>query len=214
MIVGLALAIMVLAVGWVPLPGRADAGRLAGLWTLAALVPMLALDVLPDGVAALALAAVWVVGGAAPARVVFGGFASESWMLMVSVMAVGAAVASCGLLYRLVLWAAAHARGGFVGQISALSLACIVVGAAVPNATTRVSLVAPATAEIAETLGYQPGGRAAAGLALAVFSGFGCIAPFLTSSSVSLMAFALLPVSSQAGLTWGAWLAGAACSTA
>jgi di/tricarboxylate transporter len=204
---GLALALLALAIGWLwPAPDGLTPTGWRALWTLAALVPLMALEVLPDGVAALGLAALWVVGGVAPASLVFGGFSSETWVLMVTVMAAGAAVASRGLLYRLVLRAVSHARGGFVGQVATLSLAGLAAGAAIPNATTRVALIAPATVEIVEALGYRPGGRAAAGLALVVFSSFGCIAPFLTSSSVSLMAFALLPAASQEGLTWGTWL--------
>src|SRR5262245_38945165 len=59
------------------------------LATLAALVPLLVLDVLPDGVLALLLPALWVLGGVTSPRVALSGFASPSWVLVVSVLAVG-----------------------------------------------------------------------------------------------------------------------------
>ena len=143
------------------------------------------------------------------------GSPGEIWVLVVSILAVGAAIASCGLLYRLALWAVAGARGGFSGQVAALSLAGLAVGAAVPHAVGRVSLIAPATAEIAEALGYAPKSRPAVGLAMAVLLGFGLmVAPFLTSSSAALLAYALLPEDARDGLDWSTWVLRAAAAHA
>ena len=116
--IGALLAVAILAVTWLtpPPPGLTPAGWRA-LGTLVAAAPVLALDALPEGVLALALAAVWVLGGIAPVNVALGGFASTSWVLLVSVLVVGASIASSGLLYRLALWIVAHTRGGFAGQV-------------------------------------------------------------------------------------------------
>jgi di/tricarboxylate transporter len=109
-------------------------------------------------------------------------------------------------LYRAALWIAAHAPGGFLGQVTTLSLAGVGLGAAIPDSVARTSLVAPATLEMADALGHPPGSRAAAGLAMAVQVGLGqVVALFLTSSSTALLAYALLPETARSGLTWGTW---------
>jgi len=174
--------------------------------TLAALVPLLALDALPEGILALLLAGVWVVGGVVPPAAALSGFSSESWILVVSVLAVGAAIAASGLLYRIALWTVAHSRGGFVGQVTALSVAGVLLGPAAPNATARVTLIAPAMSELVEALGYTPQSRPAAGLAMATLIGFGQIgAAFLTSSTTAVLVFAVLPQSGRIELNWLSW---------
>ncbi len=206
--VGFALAGVVLALGWAtsPPPELSPAGWHA-LAALLAIVPLLALDALSDGAVALGLVAVWVIGGVAPARVALGGFATGSWVLIVSIFAIGAAVAACGLLYRLALWVVLQARGSYSGQVAGLGLAGLLIGPAVPNATARVSFIAPAITEMAEALGYPPGSRAAAGLAMTVLVGFGqMVGTFPTSSSTALLAFAVLPEAARSGLDWGTWI--------
>jgi DASS family divalent anion:Na+ symporter len=206
-LIGVARACGILLGAWMTAPpwGLTPASWHA-LATVVALVPLLALNALPEGIVALILAAVWVLGGLAPPRVALGGFAIGNWVLVVSVLAIGGAIGSTGVLYRLALWAMARARSGFAGQVLALGLAGLLVGPAVPNATARTTLVAPAVAELVEALGYAPGGRAAAGLAMAVLFGFGqMVGTFLTSSTTAVLVYAVLPESSRAGLNWGTW---------
>jgi divalent anion:Na+ symporter, DASS family len=157
------------------------------------------------------LVSIWVLGGVVSAPVALGGFATATWVLVVSVSAIGSAIASTGLLYRAALWLAAHSRGGFAGQVFGLGLSGLGLGQAIPDATARVTLLAPAALEMAEALGYAPGSRVAAGLGMGVLVGFGLMAaPFLTSSSTTLLTYALLPEATRADLSWGAWALGAA----
>jgi di/tricarboxylate transporter len=206
------LGAAILVLGWSvgPPAGLAPAGWHA-LVSLVALVPLLALDSLPEGILALLLAAVWVLGGVASPGAALSGFSAEAWVLLVSVLAVGAAIASSGLLYRLALWTVAHSRGGFVGQVSALSVAGVLLGPTAPNATARVTLVAPAIGELIEALGYAPRSRPAAGLAMAALIGFGQMAaPFLTSSTTAVLVYAVLPPGGSIELNWLSWAALAA----
>jgi anion transporter len=174
--------------------------------SLAALVPLLALDALPEGILALLLAGVWVVGGVVPPSAALSGFSSESWILVVSVLALGAAIAASGLLYRIALWTVAHSRGGFAGQATALAIAGVILGPAAPNATARVTLVAPAMSELVEALGYASRSRPAAGLAMATLIGFGQIgAAFLTSSTTAVLVYAVLPQGGRIELSWLSW---------
>jgi di/tricarboxylate transporter len=176
---------------------------------LAAFVALLALEALPDGALSLALVGVWVLGGVAPAPVALSGFATAGWVMIVAIFGIGAAVASCGLLYRLALWAVTRGRGGFAGQVAMLGTVGLVIGATIPNATGRLTFIAPAITEVVEALGYAPKSRAAAGLAMATLVGFGLMsAPFLTSSTTALLVYAVLPP--DVGLDWGTWAVRAA----
>jgi anion transporter len=206
----LAAAIMIGGWGMPPPAGLTPQGWHAFV-TLAALVPLLALDALPEGILALLLAGVWVVGGVVQPAASLSGFSSESWVLVVAVLALGAAIAASGLLYRIALWTVAHSRGGFAGQVAALAIAGVLLGPAAPNATARVTLVAPAMSELVEALGYASRSKPAAGLAMATLIGFGQMgAVFLTSSTTAVLVFAVLPQSGGIELNWLSWAALAA----
>lgn len=204
---GGALAVLILVMTWVtPPPVGLEPPGWRALGTLGAMVPVLALEVLPEGILALVVIAAWTLGGVAPARVGLAGFATPSWLLVVAVLAFGGALASTGLLYRLALGIVGRARGGFAGQAAALALAGVALGPAVPNATGRVAFLAPALGELIEALGYAPGSRPAAGLAMAALVGFGQMgAVFLTSSTTAVLAHAVLPAEVRARAGWVGW---------
>ena len=204
---GALLALIILVFGWLVAPptGLSAAGWHA-LVLLGAAVPILAVEALPDGILALLLCVAWVLGGVARPEVAFVGFSSASWILVVSVLAVGAAIAASGVLYRLALWMVAHTKGGFAGQVAALSLGGVLMGPAVPNATGRVTMIAPALRELVEALGYAPRSPAAVGLAMTALMGFGQMAAvFLTSSTTAVLVYAVLPAETRGGLDWLAW---------
>jgi di/tricarboxylate transporter/CRP-like cAMP-binding protein len=209
---GALLGLLILLFAW-PLPppeGLSERGWHA-LVTLIAVLPLFALETLPDGIIALLMAGVWVVGGVTTPRIALGGFATNTWVLVVSALAVGTAIASSGLLYRMALWTVANSRGGYVGQVLGLGLAGMVIGPAVPNATSRVALVAPAVGELIDALGYPPKSRPTVGLAMAVLIGFGqIVALFLTSSTTSVLVYAVLPEATRASVGWGSWAVRAA----
>lgn len=214
--VGGALAVLILAVTWMtPPPAGLEPAGWRALGTLGAMVPVLALEVLPEGILALLMIALWTLGGVAPGPVGLAGFATPSWILVVAVLAFGGALVSTGLLYRLALGIVGRARGAFGGQAAALALAGVALGPAVPNATGRVAFLAPALAELIEALGYAPGSRPAAGLALAALVGFGQMgAVFLTSSTTAVLAHAVLPADVRASAGWVGWAACAAPANA
>src|SRR4029077_17742112 len=100
------------------------------------------------------------------------GFASTNWVLVVAALIIGAAITSTGVLYRLALENIAPIRGGSLVEVTALSLAGLLIGPAVPNGTSRVIMIAPMLKELVEALGYRPQSKAAAGRARGVLVGF------------------------------------------
>ena len=207
---GMALALVPLLF-WstVPPEGLTPAGWRALLTLLSAAV-LFASEALPEAVIALGLIAVWVVGGVVPPREALDGFATQSWVLVLSVLAVGVAVGNSGLLYRVALLALGRKPASFARRCVTLALVGTAVTPTLPNATSRAALAAPMVREVVEALGYGVGGRAATGLALASFVGFGQMAGlFLTGSSVGLLVHGLLPASVRAEFNFAGWFVAA-----
>ncbi|MFO1317230.1 MAG: SLC13 family permease [Burkholderiales bacterium] len=212
-----ALKLAGLAAALVPLlfwNAAAPAGLTADGWrallTLVAAAILFATDALPEAVVALGLLAVWVVGGVVPARTALDGFATQAWVLVLTVLAVGVAVGNSGLLYRIALAALGRRPAPFARRCATLALVGAAVTPTLPNATSRAALAAPMVREVADALGYAPGGRPATGLALASFVGFGQMAAlFLTGSSVGLLVHGLLPAATRAEFGFAGWLVAA-----
>ena len=206
-ILALLAALIILALGWgLPPPPGLSAPAWHTLVVLLAALPALMLDALLEGVLALLIAGGWVMFGVTTPAVALTGFASTNWVLVVAVLIIGAAITSTGVLYRLALESIAHMRGGFPGEVTALALAGLLVGPAVPNGTSRVIMIAPMLKELVEALGYRPQSKAAAGLAMAVLIGFGQMAAvFLTSSNTAVLVLAVLPAQARDDVNWVTW---------
>ena len=192
-----------------PPDGLSPAGWHALLTIIAAAI-LFASEALPEAVVALALLAAWVVLGIAEPRVALDGFASQPWILVLAVLAVGVAVGNTGLLYRVALIALGKKPAGFARRCLTLALVGTAVTPTLPNATSRMALAAPMVREVAEALGYEPRTRAATGLALAALIGFGQMAGlFLTGSSVGLLVHGLLPAEMRGDFGFLGWFVAA-----
>src|SRR5215470_8393296 len=83
---GALVAALILVFGWhAAAPEGLSSSGWHALVLLAAAVPVLATDALPEGVLGLLLCAAWVIGGVARPEIALKGFASTSWILVVSV---------------------------------------------------------------------------------------------------------------------------------
>ena len=190
-----------------PAPGDLSPAAWTALGLLLVFIPILVLEVVPDYVAALLLVVAWVVLGVVPARVALSGYASGNWMLLLAVFGLGTAVTRSGLLYRTVLLGLTHLPATHTVQGLAVAALGLVFTPAMPNATGRTAMAAPLAAEVADALGYEPGSRPRAGIALATLFGFGMMTGlFLTGSSSGLLIYSVLPPDVRAQFTWGAWV--------
>jgi di/tricarboxylate transporter/CRP-like cAMP-binding protein len=191
---GFGLALLPLSLWTMAPPDGLGVAGWQALLTVVAAAILFATEALAEEVIALALVASWVVTGLVAPRVALDGFASQPWVLVLAVLAVGVAVGNTGLMYRVALAALGRRPAGFASRCVTLALVGTAVTPTLPNATSRTALAAPMVREIAEALGFAPGGRAATGLALAALIGFGQMAGlFLTGSSVGLLVHGLLP---------------------
>ena len=203
----LAASVLILALGWIsPVPHGLSVVAWHGLVILLAILPPLVFDALLEGVLALLLACGWVLAGVTSAAGALSGFASASWVLVVAVLIIGAAITQTGVLYRLALLTITHMRGGFLGEAIALASAGQLMGPAVPNATSRIIIIAPMLRELVDALGYAPKSKAAAGLAMAVLIGFGQMAATtLTSGTTAVLVAAVLPAELRGHINWITW---------
>jgi anion transporter len=159
-----------------------------------------------DYVVALGMGVAWVVLGVAPANVAFGGFATSTWLLMLGILGLGAALARSGLLYRITLLAVKRCPQTFAGQTFALGFAGVMCTLIVPSVQGRVTLAGPIVSNLTETLGYPPRSRGSAGLALAAYLGFSLATTiFLTGTATCLIAWGLLPEATRTEMTWARW---------
>jgi anion transporter len=200
-------AIIIFCVGWIlPPPRGLSLVAWHGLIALLAVLPPLVLDALLEGVLGLLLACAWVLSGVTNAGTALSGFADPNWVLVVCVLIIGAAITQTGVLYRLALEIITHMRGGFVGEATALACAGQLMGPAVPNATSRVMIVAPMLRELVNALGYAAKSKGAAGLAMATLIGFGTMAATtLTSGTTTLLVAAVLPAPARGDINWITW---------
>ncbi|MBT6275024.1 MAG: hypothetical protein HOI95_12910 [Chromatiales bacterium] len=190
----------------IPPPTGLSVAGWQALAVLVAAVPAMAVQVIPEGVLALLMAAAYALLGVASPETVLSGYATQSWLLLICVLVIGSALASTGLLYRLALLMIGRMKGGYAGQVFSLSLAGVLIGPAVPNATGRVIIIAPMLRELVEALGHEAASKNAAGLSMAALMGFGQLAAvFLTSSTTGVLVFAILQGSGGVELNWMNW---------
>jgi len=204
----LALGVLALAaLAWsLPVSGGLSPASLHVLVTVGALVLLGFLDILPNHLLALMLIVVWVVFGIAPVEVAASGFASSTWFLLLASMAIGAAVARSGLLYRGAIELVRHLPASHRIRCLTLGALGVVLSPGMPDPAGRVMLATPLAQDIAETLRYPERSQGSAGLALATYFGFGMMGPlFLTGSSGALIAYGLMPAEARAQIDWVHW---------
>ncbi|WP_337263837.1 MULTISPECIES: SLC13 family permease [unclassified Serratia (in: enterobacteria)] len=126
---------------------------------------------LPEYLVALLFFAAVMLLQLAPAAVVFSGFASSAFWLVLSGFILGTAIRTTGLADRLanrILPYLASSWGRLVGGVVAISYALAFV---MPSNMGRITLLMPIVMALAERAGLAEGSRGRFGLALAV--GFG-----------------------------------------
>lgn len=195
------------ALAWLlPPPPDLSVAGLRVLATIAGLVALGFLDVLPDHLLGLLVVAAWVVTGTLPVEVAAAGFAGPTWFLLLASMGIGAAVARSGLLYRGAIELVRRLPASHSARCLTLGGLGLLFSAGMPSPPGRVMLAAPLAQDIADTLRYPPRSNGSAGLGLATFVGFGMMGPlFLTGTVNGLIAYGLLPPEDRARMGWVNW---------
>ena len=163
------------------------------------------IDLVPDYVVALGLIVVWNVAGIGPSAPSLSGFASPVWFLLLGVLAVGGGLAHSGILQRMAFALLSMFPATFAGQVVAFLVGGLLMTPLLPLTVARCALTAPLARQVAETLRYPAGSRAALGIGLAAFTGSGLLSRvFLSGATLNLLAWSLLPPAARPGWWWWA----------
>ena len=193
-----------------PPAGLEQAGWRVVLILLGAAVAWLT-EPVPDFAVALGLAAAWGATGLVTLPVAFSGFASSSWLLALGALALAAAMARTGLLFRTALVLLRVFPATATGQLFALLFGGVLVTPLVPLSVARVAAIMPVANEIGQSLGYAPRSSGSARLAFAGLIGhwyFSSI--FLTGLATNFFVVQLLSPAERARFSWLGWLGAAA----
>ena len=165
----------------------------------------------PDFAVALGLAAAWGATGLVTLPVAFSGFASSSWLLALGALALAAAMARTGLLFRIALMLLRTFPATATGQMFALLFGGMIVTPLVPLSVARVAAIMPVASEIGQSLGYAPRSNGSARLAFAGLVGYWYFSSiFLTGLATNLFVLQLLTPADRARFSWSGWLVAAA----
>jgi DASS family divalent anion:Na+ symporter len=179
---------------------------LTALGILAGAVCFWVTDVLPDYMVALLMCTLWVVTGVASFRDAFSAFNSTTFWLLFGSFAICAAVSKCGLLKRIALRIIRLFPANYRGQVAAMLFSGFVVAPLIPSSTAKAVLAGAIGAETSRALGYEPYGKAATGLFLSTYMGYGQTGPIFQSACViGFLLKGTLPAHIQASLTWLRW---------
>lgn len=126
---------------------------------------------LPEYLTALLFFAAATILAIAPNEVIFSGFASPAFWLVLSGYVLGVALQTTGLADRIALLLSRHLRGSYVGIVSGVVLLTYLLAFIMPSNMGRITLLMPIVMSFADRLGLAPGRPGRVGLALAV--GFG-----------------------------------------
>jgi anion transporter len=211
-VVGALAAIALPLVLWkvAPPSGLEPAGWRVVLLLVGAAIAWLT-EPVPDFAVALALAAAWGATGLVTLAVAFSGFASSSWLLALGALALAAAMARTGLLFRIALLLLRAFPATATGQLFALLFGGVLITPLVPLSVARVAAIMPVASEIGQSLGYAPRSNGSARLAFAGLVGYWYFSSiFLTGLATNFFVVQLLSAADRARFSWIGWLGAAA----
>lgn len=119
---------------------------------------------LPEAATALFIFLAYLAVDVAPPEVVFSGFATSGFWLLVGGLVIGSAITSSGLGDQIAAMVFARTGNSYARAVWVLSLAGLTLGALVPSAIPRVIVMMPITLSLAKTMGFVPGTRGHTGL--------------------------------------------------
>ena len=167
-----------------------------------AAIALWATAALPEYLVALLFFAAATILHVAPLEVIFSGFFSAAFWLVLSGFVLGAAIRKVGLADRAAGLLAAHLSGSWVRLVGGVVLLTYLLAFIMPSNMGRIALLMPIVLALADRAGLPPGSRGRAGLALAV--GFGT---FQLSASILPANVPNLVMAGAAETTYGVHLA-------
>lgn len=162
---------------------------------------------LDDYIPALFALMATLIAGLVPASVILSGFGSDGFVMALSMLALSVVIVSSGLSYRFMLALLLRLPNHQVAHNLGVFLTGSLLTPVIPTANGRVAMLAPFLSDMADGLHLARGGPAATRLAASCFGGLSLLsAAVMTSKSVNLAVFGLLPAQDQDHFQWLTWL--------
>jgi anion transporter len=140
-------------------------------WFAAIAILLWATSALPEYLTALLFFAALTIFRAAPADVVFSGFQSEAFWLVLGGFVLGAAVRKVGLADRVARKLAGSLTGSWLTMVAGIVVLTYALAFVMPSNMSRIALLMPIVMALADRAGFAEGSPGRYALALAV--GFG-----------------------------------------
>lgn len=205
----IAIALALASLGyfqWAPPFGGLSHEGMVFIGVALAAVVLWIVNIIPDYLVALFMAMYWVLAKLVPPEVALSGYASEAWVYMLCILALGAAISKSGILYRISLYALKAFPKHYQGQLWGMIVSGLLLNPLIPSSSAKVALGVPIAGTVSEAMGFAPRSKGSAGLGLAGMIFFGFTAPFfMTGSYTNVMAYSLAGGGAGAELTWLNW---------
>lgn len=161
---------------------------------------------LPEYVTALLFFAAAMLLQLAPASIVFSGFASSAFWLVLSGFVLGAAIRKVGLAQRWANWLVVPLSQSWPRMIAGTVLLTYLLAFVMPSNMGRIALLMPVVLAMGERAGIKVGSRGSIGLALAVgFGTFQLSASILPANVPNLVLSGAAESAYQLHLQWLPW---------
>ena len=148
-----------------------------------------------------------LITGLVPTPVVLSGFASDGFLMAMSILGLSTVIVASGLGYRTMLLLLNHLPNSRFWHNFGLAMTGFFLTALIPSANGRVSLVLPFYADMVQNLRLLRQKKAATQLMVSTFTGVSLFsAMFLTSKTVNFAVLSLLPVQTQNYFQGFKWL--------
>ncbi len=174
----LGIAVAFLPILGLELPAKMALGIL--LWAIVWWI----FKILPEFVTALIMGVLFILVCGIPSKTMLAAFSESSVWLLLSSFALSLGISKSGLLKRISLYILKIFPGNFPAQALGLITVGTVIGPFIPNLSAKSAILAPLSKGISDSMGYEPNGKAAAGLFLAMLTGLRSAGPLFISASV------------------------------
>ncbi|MBF0146152.1 MAG: anion permease [Magnetococcales bacterium] len=155
-----------------------------------------------------------LMAGLVPPSIVLAGFASNSFLMAMSILGLSTTIASSGLGYRASLLLLYYLPNSRFWNNFGIAMTGFFLTPMIPSINARLAMVSPIYEDLVKSLRFAPNGHAATQLAVSTFTGASLMsAMFVTSKSVNFAMFSLLPTQAQDQFQGFKWFAAAGVFT-
>ena len=181
--------------------------RFAGIFLM--MIIWMVLRVWPDFVITLLGLTAFVVFKVCSFGDAFSPFGGSSVWLVIAAFGFAAGIGKSGLLKRLAFILLKPFPESFQGQVLALFTTGLVISPLIPSLNAKAAILAPFTAQVSESMGYEKGSKGARGLFAVMAIATTVLGMAFMSGAVPVITLiGMMPEDQAAGVTWLSWFSG------